>query len=432
MLSLSPPPPWEPPLSRENVPFVSNNCLGSSQSSKLVTAPKVFTQREGIDYFATYSPAACLPTLRILLDLGARWDWEIHSLDVSNAFLKGELHERIFLEHPVGFPHPFPPGTVWELKRPVYGLKQAPHKWHAKLASTLHSLGFSTSSSDPSLFICTSFYRLYILAYVDDLVLLAEDSANLATVKKDLGELRHYLGMEIRRNRAACIISLSLNPSTSNPSLSALKCRKPSQFPLLFPLTIRLLPLPAFFAISALPLILHSLLVALLPLFFRVTVLALIAAPDSRPDRRSSQGYGLTLGSGLIRSRSTCSSSVCISTYDAELYAGTLAAQEARWLSFLLAELGHSQPFVMLSCESASMIHLTENPIYHSRNKHIEVRYFFVRDLVYSGFLCLRKVAATANLADIFTKALLRAPHRFYVRALGLTRIATSRGVPVR
>ncbi|CAI7855447.1 unnamed protein product [Closterium sp. NIES-54] len=133
---------------------------------------KGFTQCEGIDYFATYSPTARLPTLRLLLDLGAHWDWEIHSLNVSNAFLQGELHERIFLKRPTGFPHPFPPGTVWELKRPLYGLKQAPREWHAKLAS----------SSDLSLFIRTSPYRLYILAYVDDLVLLSEDSTDLAAV----------------------------------------------------------------------------------------------------------------------------------------------------------------------------------------------------------------------------------------------------------
>ncbi|CAI7783649.1 unnamed protein product [Closterium sp. NIES-53] len=147
---------------------------------------------------------------------------------------------------------------------------------------------------------------------------------------------------------------------------------------------------------------------------------------DSRPDCRSSQVYGFTLDIGLINWRSTRSSFVCLFTCEAELYAGTLAAQEARWLSFLLAELGHSQPSVTLSCDTASMIHLTENPAYHARSKHIEVRYFFVRELVQSSFLCLHKVAATANLADIFTKALLRAPHRFYVRALGLTRFAAS------
>ncbi|CAI5483670.1 unnamed protein product [Closterium sp. Yama58-4] len=453
---------------------------------------KGFTQREGIDYFATYSPTARLPTLRLLLDLGARWNWEIHSMDVSNAFLQGELHERIFLERPAGFPRPFPPGTVWELKRPVYGLKQAPREWHAKLASTLHSLGFSTSTSDPSLFIRTSPHRLYILAYVDDLVLLAEDSADLAAVKKalqarlmckDLGELRHYLGMEIRRDRAARTISLSQSfyiqsilqrfemsqakpvstplpanhqltaPAVPAPSselrpypelvgslMYAMMCTRPD---LAYPLSV----LSRFVGLGRHTDVHWAAAKRVLRYLRATSDLALTLGgsippvlsgysdssyADSRPDRRSSQGYGFTLGSGLISWRSTRSSSVCLSTCEAELYAGTLAAQEARWLSFLLAELGHSQSSVTLSCDSASMIHLTENPVYHARSKHIEVRYFFVRELVQSGFLRLRKVDATANLADIFTKALLRAPHRFYVRELGLTRLSTSGGVPVR
>ncbi|CAI7904681.1 unnamed protein product [Closterium sp. NIES-53] len=129
---------------------------------------------------------------------------------------------------------------------------------------------------------------------------------------------------------------------------------------------------------------------------------------------------------------STRSSYVCLSTSEADLYAGILAAREAHWLSFLLDELGHSQPCVTLACDSASMIHLTENPVYHARSKYIKVRYFFVRELVLSGFLCLCKVATNANLADIFTKSLLHGPRRFYVRVLGLTHLTTSGGVPIR
>ncbi|CAI7805432.1 unnamed protein product [Closterium sp. NIES-53] len=391
-------------------------------------------------------------------------------MDVSNAFLQGELHERIFLE------------------RPVYGLKQAPHEWHAKVASTLHSLGFSTSTSDASLFIRTSPHMLYILAYVDDLVLLAEDSADLAAVKQALQarllcEIRHYLGMEIRRDRVARTISLSqsfyidsilerFEMSQAKPVSTPLPANHQLAAPAVPAPSSELRPYPELvgslmYAMMctrpdlACPLSVLSRFVGLgrhtdmhwaaakrVLRYLRATSdLALTLGgtsppmfsgyidssyADSRPDRRSSQGYGLTLGSGLISWRSTRSSSVYLSTCKTELYAGTLADQEARWLSFLLAELGHSQPSVTLSCDIASMIHLAENPAYHTRIKHIEVHYFFVHELVQSGFLCLRKVAATANLTDIFTKALLRAPHRFYVRALGLIRLATSGGVPVR
>ncbi|CAI7877322.1 unnamed protein product [Closterium sp. NIES-54] len=143
---------------------------------------------------------------------------------------------------------------------------------------------------------------------------------------------------------------------------------------------------------------------------------------DSQPDRRSSQGYGFTLGSGLISWRSTRSSAISLSACEAELYAGTMAAQESRWLYFLLAELGAPQPCPTLWCDNASTIHLTQDPVYHARSKHIELRYFFIRELVQRGLLVVRKIAAEANLADIFTKALLRPAHSGLLRLIGLAR----------
>ncbi|CAI7782349.1 unnamed protein product [Closterium sp. NIES-54] len=97
-----------------------------------------------------------------------------------------------------------------------------------------------------------------------------------------------------------------------------------------------------------------------------------------------------------------------------------MAAQESRWLCFLLAELGAPQRCPTLWCDNASTIHLTQDPVFHSRSKHIELRYFFIRDLVQQGLIAVRKIAATANLADIFTKALLRPAHFALVRLIGL------------
>ena len=139
-------------------------------------------------------------------------------MDVSNAFLQGDLHERIFMERPQGFPGSFTPGTVWELRRPVYGLKQAPLEWNRKLSSHLTALGFRPSTADACLFVRAQPSRVFILVYVDDMIIAAEDPAALASIKtdlqsrllcKDLGELRHYLGMEISRDRAARTITLS-------------------------------------------------------------------------------------------------------------------------------------------------------------------------------------------------------------------------------
>ncbi|CAI7784688.1 unnamed protein product [Closterium sp. NIES-53] len=179
---------------------------------------KGFTQRYAVDFFDTFSPTAKPATVRAVLDLAARLNMEIHSMDVSNAFLQGVLRELIYMERPAGFHLPFPANSVWQLRRPVYGLRQAPREWHAKLAATLAELGFRTSRSDASLFLRTSPSPFYILVYVDDMILLTADLGELEHVKaklgtrlkcKDLGELQHYLGMTITRDRSARTISLS-------------------------------------------------------------------------------------------------------------------------------------------------------------------------------------------------------------------------------
>ncbi|CAI7928028.1 unnamed protein product, partial [Closterium sp. NIES-54] len=95
----------------------------------------------------------------------AKRDYELHSLDFSTAFLQGSLHEETWLRRPPGFTGSFPAGTQWSLRRPVYGLCQAPHAWHDTLRMTLAALGFVPSTADPLLFLRTdtSLPPFYIL-----------------------------------------------------------------------------------------------------------------------------------------------------------------------------------------------------------------------------------------------------------------------------
>ncbi|CAI6004521.1 unnamed protein product [Closterium sp. NIES-64] len=177
-------------------------------------------EREGVDFFQTFSPTPKMTTLRVLLHVAAQRDYELHSLDFSTAFLQGSLHKEIGLRRPPGFTGSFPPGTQWSLRRPVYGLRQAPREWHDTLRTTLAALGFSPSTADPSPFLRTdtSLPPFYILLYVDDLVFATADTESLAHVKSelqkrhtctDLGELRSYLGLQITQDRARRIITLT-------------------------------------------------------------------------------------------------------------------------------------------------------------------------------------------------------------------------------
>ncbi|CAI7888245.1 unnamed protein product, partial [Closterium sp. NIES-53] len=193
---------------------------GSPPVFKARYVARGFSLRQGVDYFQTFSPTPKMTTLRVLLHVAAQRDYELHSLDFSTAFLQGSLHEEIWLRRPPGFTGSFPPGTQWSLRRPVYGLRQAPREWHDTLRTTLAALGFAPSTADPSLFLRTdtSLAPFYVLVYVDDLVFATADTAGLAHVKSelqkrhtctDLGELRSYLGLQITRDRAQRTITLT-------------------------------------------------------------------------------------------------------------------------------------------------------------------------------------------------------------------------------
>ncbi|CAI7844761.1 unnamed protein product, partial [Closterium sp. NIES-53] len=172
---------------------------GSPPASKARYVARGFRQRQGVDYFQTFSPTPKMTTLRVLLHVTAQRDYELHSLDFSTAFLQGSLHEKIWLRRPPGFTESFPAGTQWSLRRPVYGLRQAPREWHDTLRTTLAALGFAPSTANPSLFLRTdtSLPPFYVLVYVDDLVFATADTEALTLVKSEL-QKRHTLALTWR------------------------------------------------------------------------------------------------------------------------------------------------------------------------------------------------------------------------------------------
>ncbi|CAI7872598.1 unnamed protein product [Closterium sp. NIES-54] len=193
---------------------------GSPSAFKACYVAGGFNQRQGVDYFHTFSPTPKMTTLWVLLHVAAQHDYKLHSLDFSTVFLQGSLHEEIWLCRPPGFTGSFRAGTQWSLRRPVYSLCQAPCEWHDTLRTTLAALGFAPSTADPSPFRCTntSLPLIYVLVYVDDLVFATVDTEALTLVKSelqkrhtstDLGELRNFLGLQITQDRARRTITLT-------------------------------------------------------------------------------------------------------------------------------------------------------------------------------------------------------------------------------
>ncbi|CAI7839139.1 unnamed protein product [Closterium sp. NIES-53] len=142
---------------------------------------------------------------------------------------------------------------------------------------------------------------------------------------------------------------------------------------------------------------------------------------DDVETQRSTQSYCFSLGAGAVSSRSTRSSSVASSSAEAEIYADAMAAQELHWLTFLLADLGersHTAP--TLFADNKAIILLCSEPRLETRVKHIDVRYFLIRELQRRDQVRLDFVASEANTADIFTKALALGDHHRLCVQLGL------------
>ncbi|CAI7892186.1 unnamed protein product, partial [Closterium sp. NIES-54] len=352
---------------------------GSPPAFKACYVACGFSQRQGVDFFQTFSPTPKMTTLRVLLHVAAQRDYELHSLDFSTAFLQGSLHEEIWLRLSPGFTGLFPAGTQWSLRRPVYGLRQAPREWHDMLRTTLSALGFALSTADPSLFLRTdaTLPPFYVLVYVIDLVFATADMESLAHVKSelqkrhtctDLGELTSYLGLRITRDRAQCTITLtqshmvqqvlqhfgftysspqsttlpkghslsappsdeSVEPSGPYPELLGclmylMTCTRPD---LAYPLSL----LARYVAPGMHPKVHWDAAKRVLQYLCSTSGMGLVLGGRARvvltghadaswvddlATQRSSQGYTFSLGSGSVSWRSTHSSSVLISSCEA-------------------------------------------------------------------------------------------------------------------
>ncbi|RKK07686.1 hypothetical protein BFJ67_g18293, partial [Fusarium oxysporum f. sp. cepae] len=172
-----------------------------------------FEQQFGFDYNQTFASVAKSATWRILLTVAACLDWEIEQMDVSTAFLEGDLDEEVFIEMPEGLveyfdqhPEDRPPGfsteKICKLIKSLYGLKQAPRQWQKKLKKTLESLDFRQATSDTAVYHNPT-TGVIIITYVDDFLIMGSNKEAIQGYKArlgeiftmtDLGPVSHFLG----------------------------------------------------------------------------------------------------------------------------------------------------------------------------------------------------------------------------------------------
>ena len=146
---------------------------------------KGYVQCQGVDFDEVFAPVARLETARLLLALAASEGWHVHHMDVKSAFLNGELRENVYVAQPLGFVVAGEEQKVLCLIKALYGLRQAPRAWYAKLDASLASLGLQRSTSEHVVYTRRKgTHRMIVGVYVNELVITAETSTRSSNSRK--------------------------------------------------------------------------------------------------------------------------------------------------------------------------------------------------------------------------------------------------------
>jgi hypothetical protein len=198
---------------------VKRNPDGSVERYKARLVAKSCAQRPGVDFDETFAPTTKWAALRTILALAGVEDWELESVDISDAYLNGELNDAdVYMEQPEGFADR-DPSWVARLLKGLYGLKQDGRKWFERLEQVLIELGFLCIRSDASVFVwAKDGVRVIVPVFVDDITFASKDKAKIQELKlelgkhfklRDLGATSFLLGVEITRDRAKRTLHLS-------------------------------------------------------------------------------------------------------------------------------------------------------------------------------------------------------------------------------
>ena len=186
---------------------VKVNPDGSIARLKTRLVAKGYAQIYGVDYFDTFSSVAKLTSIRLFISLVATHGWDLHQLDIKNAFLHGNLAEKVYMEQSPGFVPQGEIGRFCRLHKSLYGLKQSPSAWFGKFSEVIEKFGLHKSKFDHSIFYINSQAGIILLVvYVDDIVITGNDMAGISSLKsflhgqfhtKDLGMLKYFLVLKL-------------------------------------------------------------------------------------------------------------------------------------------------------------------------------------------------------------------------------------------
>ena len=361
---------------------------------------KGYSQVEGLDFGETYAPVARLESIRILLAYATYHGFKLYQMDVKSAFLNGPIKEEVYVEQPPGFEDSEYPNHVYRLSKALYGLKQAPRAWYECLRDFLIANGFKVGKADPTLFTKTLENDLFVCQiYVDDIIFgstnesTCEEFSRIMTQKFEMsmmGELKYFLGFQVKQLQEGTFISQTKYIQDILNKFG-MKDAKPIKTPMG---TNGHLDLDTGGK-------------SVDQKVYRSMKRSLLYLCASRLDIMLWMSWAYQfLGRSLVSWASKKQNLVALSTSEAEYIAAGHCCAQLLWMRQTLRDYGYKLTKVPLLCDNESAIRMADNPVEHSRTKHIAIRYHFLMDHQQKGDIEISYINTKDQLADIFTKPL--------------------------
>uniref|UniRef100_A0A0K8T1E2 Reverse transcriptase Ty1/copia-type domain-containing protein n=2 Tax=Lygus hesperus TaxID=30085 RepID=A0A0K8T1E2_LYGHE len=395
-------------------------------------------------------------------------------MDVSNAFLHGDLQEDIYMKWPPGFENTNN-NHVLKLNRTLYGLKQAPRAWNARIDSALRRLSFVACQSDRCLYhLINGNFKTYLLIYVDDLIIASNDNNVLNHVKhelqlefnmKDLGSLHNFLGIKIERNSNGMILSQKTYINRILARFGMADC-KPTKTPMETGYSPSATSSPSIIGHKPyrelIGCLMHLMLATRPDIGFAVTfhsrfqssateenwtsakrilrylrgsidfglhfpkdcdvVLTAYADSDWANDtsRKSTSGFLIQIFGAAVSWSSRKQSITALSSTEAEFVALASAVAETVWIIGLLREIS-IDPGIPIVFEDNQGCIKNIQKWEQKRLKHVDIKYNFVRDFVNNNTIQVKYLSSELQIADIFTKSLCGVKFQKFCNMLGIT-----------
>ncbi|GJV10747.1 putative ribonuclease H-like domain-containing protein [Tanacetum coccineum] len=373
---------------------------------------------------------ARIEVYRMFLAYASYMGFMVYQMDVKSAFLYGQIEEEVYVCQPPGFEDPDHPDKVYKVVKALYGLHQAPRAWYDTLANYLLCNGFQRGKIDQTLFIKRQKgHILLVQIYVEDIIFgstkkeLCDEFEKLMKDKfqmSSMGELTFFLGLQIQQKKERhfyqSMIGSLMYLTVSRPDIMFAVCAC-ARFQV-FPKTSHLLAVKRIFRyLKGKP--------SLGLWYSKDSPLELVAYTDSdyagaTQDRKSTTGGCQFLGNRLISWQCKKQTVVATSTTEAEYVAAASCCGQVLWIQNQLLDYGYNFMNTVIYIDNNSTICIIENPVQHSKTKHIEIRHHFIRDCNAKKLIQMAKIDSEHNVADLLTKGFDAGRFQYLVSSIGM------------